>query len=129
MTLSDPDNEVIVDNIDAAICVITAMRDGASARFELAVLDNNLVDIINVGDGTGMVQWSHAYGDLFCAVRSQRLALQPPSYFSDCLSDPTPSGLAACLGTTYDCEFDVLVPPWATGACTGDVPDLCTWDP
>ena len=128
LTLSDTDNEVVVDTVDAAICVITAMRDGVPAHFELNFW-GNLVDVINVGDGTGMVQWSHSYGDLYCAVRSQRLALQPASYFSDCLSDPTPSGLAACLGTTYDCESDVLVPPWATGACTGDVPDLCSWNP
>lgn len=123
LSLSDPP---VVETVDAAICVLTAMRDGTPGRFELD-LSGNLVDVVNVGDGTGMIQWSHTYGDLLCSVFSQRLELQPASYFSDCLADPTPVGLAACLGTTYDCEFDVITPPWATGACTGEVPALCSW--
>lgn len=116
---------------DAAICVLTSLRDGDLARHEVLwgqMTDVGVVrmDVFADGAGGATVQWevdcqgcptSGTFG------RSGVLKLQDQAFFDGCLNAPTTATLLDCMyGFTEFDEGSGLAQgetlPWATGECS-----------
>ncbi|HHH28626.1 MAG TPA: hypothetical protein ENK57_09815 [Polyangiaceae bacterium] len=116
---------------DAAICVLTSLRDGDLAHHEVLwgqMEDIGVVrmDVYADGAGSATVQWevdcqgcpsSGTFG------RSGVLKLQDQAFFDGCLKAPTTATLLDCLYgfTEFDegsglAEGETL--PWVTGECS-----------
>lgn len=125
----DPNVLTAVLDEDAAICVLTALRDGVPGvfRIEWGVMFDccwTSEQVHGGGDGTVVVEWkTQGFGlDLGGTLgRTGVLPLQPPSYFDECLADPTPAALVDCLvgmvGPALDPPPEDYVPPFTTGEC------------
>lgn len=114
----------------AAICLLTALRDGTPGRFELLygeMGDQALVYMtVYSGGGPGVLveYFLECQGcpDSGYFGRTGTLELQPDTYFDDCLAMPTPASLIDCaFGFTTFTAGDPppadYAPPWTTGAC------------
>ena len=112
---------------NAAVCVLEALRDGVPGRYELLwgmMGDDGLpVSEVHVGaDGSAVMQWYYDCSGCSGFGRSGRsgtLALQPTTYFDDCLVAPTTESLAQCLFGFVDFEApEEWTPAFTTGECT-----------
>lgn len=119
-----------LEDESAAVCLLTALRDGTPGRFELLygeMGDEPLVymTVYSGGKDSALVEYflecqgcpeSGYFG------RTGQLQLQPDSYFDDCLAAPTSTSLIACVFGFADFVHGAppppdYAPPWTTGAC------------
>lgn len=114
----------------AALCMLTALRDGTPGRFEVLWGEMgdegiNYMQVYSGGEGTVLIEW-----DLDCqgcpesgAVgRSGQLTLQPDSYFDACLAASDTASLIQCVFGFVDFAPgqpppDAYAPPFTTGEC------------
>lgn len=124
--------------VEDAVCVLQQLRDRAIGRvtiewgdiqgFEADAAVSVLANVDIVGDEGVLMTWSWDYKA--CCIdtlaQSQRVLLQPPAFFDDCLADPTPEKLTACLigatPTPYEPAPDDYLPPWTLGMCDATPP-------
>lgn len=119
-----------IEDEEAAICVLTALRDGVPGTFRIEwglMFDGGwpVEHVHSSGDGTVVVEWyfdcpgCQNYGTV---GRSGVVSLQPASWFDDCLADPTTANLIACTVGLVEIPFgnpprEGYVPPFTTGEC------------
>jgi len=115
---------------EAAICMLTALRDGTPGNFEVLWGEMgdegiNYMEVYSGGKDTVYIEW-----DLDCQGcpesgalgRSGQLTLQPDSYFDACLAMPDTASLIQCVfgfvdfaaGSPPPADF---VPAFTTGQC------------
>jgi hypothetical protein len=115
------------DGVDPAICVLTSLRDNVVGEYELLwgeMGDDGWVTAIvhASGDGTVFVEWEFSCpgcSNFGLFGRTGVLALRDPSFFAECLSDPTEDSLIGCLiGLSGPGVPDGgFLPPFTTGTC------------
>lgn len=118
-----------LEDEEAAICVLSAIRDGTVGTYEILWGEMGdvgpMTEYVHVhGDGTATVEWVFSCGGCInfgSMGRSGKLHLQATSWFDDCLADPTVENLIKCtVGLVqYDGDGppDSYVPPFTTGEC------------
>ena len=127
----NPETLEFLESDDAALCVLTSLRDGEAARHEIlwgAMEDSGVVvmDVFADGAGGATIQWEvdcQGCPSSGSVGRSGLLALQPAGYFDDCLDAPTTASLIQCAFGFTDFSqgsgpADGYTPPWTTGECT-----------
>ena len=115
---------------EAAICLLTALRDGTPGAYEVLwgeMLDDGWVVMTVYSGGQGVVLLEWAIDCPGCPEsgqfrRSGQLALQPAAFFDDCLAAPDTAGLIQCVFGFVDFDAGLLppadqTPPWTTGEC------------
>jgi hypothetical protein len=120
-----------LEDDNAAICLLTALRDGTPGRYEVLwgeMGDAPLVymTIHSGGKDAVLVEWYlECQG---CPIsgafrRSGQLALRPDSFFDDCLAMPDTASLTECVFGFVDFTAGQqpaidYTPPFTTGECT-----------
>ncbi len=118
-----------IEDEDAAICLLTALRDGTPGKFELLwgeMGDAPLVYMdVYSANGRVFLEWyleCQGCPNSGYFKRSGQLALQPQSFFDDCLAAPTSDSLIQCVFGFVDFEPESpppvdYFPPWTTADC------------
>ncbi|HEY8374927.1 MAG TPA: hypothetical protein VIK91_00505 [Nannocystis sp.] len=118
-----------LEDEEAAICVLTAIRDGTVGTYQIlwGPMDDvgAMYEYVHVhGDGTATVEWRFVCGGCInsgALGRSGALHVQPASWFDDCLSEPTTENLIKCtVGLTEYHDSpppEDFVPPFTSGEC------------
>lgn len=115
---------------DAAICMLTALRDGTPGKYEVvwgANDDAGWVEMTVYSGGQDVVLLEWYFNCPGCPDsgefrRSGQLALQPDVFFDDCLVAPDTASLIQCVFGFVDFTASTLpsdgyTPPWTTGEC------------
>lgn len=140
--ITDPSSDMYQEVVpeQAALCALQALRDRTQGYIRITwgdTLSLNGDDAFTVtatvyllGDDTILMNWDTYLG--CCASKtvfvSRRVALQPATYFEDCLVDSNTDKLIACfvgeLGT-FDVAPEGWLPPWTLGTCDEELPPSC----
>ena len=114
----------------AALCMLTALRDGTAGRFEVLWGEMgdegiNYMQVYSGGKDTVLIEWAvdcQGCPESGAVGRSGQLTLQPDSYFDDCLAAPNTASLIQCVFGFVDFAAgqpppDAYAPPFTTGEC------------
>ncbi len=72
--------------------------------------------------------WQKNYCNCYTYARSQRILLQPASFFAACLTEPSTQSLIECFtaGSKVTDPGPVgWLPPWTLGTCDETLPVQC----
>lgn len=119
-----------LDDEDAATCLLKSLRNGESARYEIAWGDmsdgkGTVMEVFAGSDGRLTMQWSIPCES--CATsghvgRTGMLELVEPEFFDACLGESTTESLLACIfGFTAPLAGGGMpkghLPPWVVPQC------------
>ena len=105
---------------EAAICTLTALRDGTPGKFEILWGEMgdegiNYMEVYSGGKDSVYIEWEldcQGCPESGALGRSGQLTLQPDSFFDACLAQPDTASLIQCVFGFVD--FQAGSPPPAT---------------
>jgi hypothetical protein len=118
----------------AAICVLEALRDGVPGEYEIIwgeMSDQGWISeqVFAGGDGRVVTQWRYDCPGCFnfgAVGQTGVLPLELPSFFDDCLTNPTAASLIGCLVGPPDLPGilppDGYLPPFVVPTCDSLTP-------
>lgn len=122
---------VSFEDEDAALCLLGALRDGVPGTYNIVFgvqfdFGPANVEVLVGADRSAVMQWDYECMNCFGGGdngRSGTMALQPASYFDDCLAAPTTDSLIQCIFGFVEIPADGLppkgwTPPFTTGECS-----------
>ena len=115
---------------EAAICTLTALRDGTPGKFEILWGEMgdegiNYMEVYSGGKDSVYIEWEldcQGCPESGALGRSGQLTLQPDSFFDACLAQPDTASLIQCVFGFVDFQAGSpppadFVPAFTTGEC------------